>query len=113
MSVTSTSYGGGGRPLTRNVRSVCLRSEYEAICGNRKDFGVLMPNMQKGQYRRYQRLRKGKEGVPGRSISMSGQTQSAFVNPLGQLKGVSAQGLAEGWRERVRSRGSERSKTKI
>jgi hypothetical protein len=105
------------RSVIKNVKSVSLKSEYDAICGNREDFGVLLPNMQKGQYKRYQRFKKAKTGVGVRmksvSVNEQRQFQGPFLNPMVQSKMMNSQYIGGGLMERVRSRGSERSKTKF
>jgi hypothetical protein len=74
-----------------------------------QDFGVLLPNMQKTQYKRYQRYKKDKTGVGIRSVSVNAQHPA--INPSTQNKMGNSQYL--GMMERVQSRGSERSHTKI
>jgi hypothetical protein len=81
---------------------------------------VLLPNVQKGQYKKYERYKKDRPVVGDRSMSVYVQNliQSCHANPTVKSKMNSSNYIARGDREmslveHMRSRPNERRDTKF
>lgn len=88
--------------------------------GDKKEhqtYGLLLPNVQKGQYKRYERYKKDKQPGQERSVSMHVQSliQQNAINQLFRSEGVRNQPVIIkrdlSMSERIRSRAKERKDT--